>query len=119
MLRCSQRNLGTVFEKLSEGCLFAVKARGWVQLQNREWGGGYGSPYKGMYVPGKGWVERVPEDLDIHKINADEITDPWIIDGSSVISLQKKSDGRRAFDNSFGKVPGSANMFGNIISKFL
>jgi hypothetical protein len=61
------------------------KANEWpelvLELQNREWGGGRaGTLYKGIYVPGTGWVERSPDDTNIHKVEKSGFTDPWYLE---------------------------------------
>ncbi|UCE12997.1 MAG: hypothetical protein JSV04_12495 [Candidatus Heimdallarchaeota archaeon] len=52
-----------------------------IELQNREKaaGGSY-SPYKSIYVPGKGWRPRNPDDLDDHAILSSEFLESWYLE---------------------------------------
>jgi hypothetical protein len=52
-----------------------------IELQNREKapGGAY-SPYKWFYVPGKGYVKRVPDDLKTYGVQASEISQSWYVE---------------------------------------
>ncbi len=52
-----------------------------IELQNREFapGGGY-SPYKSFYVPGLGWLDRTPDDLNEYSVQSASITDPWYLE---------------------------------------
>lgn len=52
-----------------------------IELQNREWGGGRpGTLYKGIYVPGTGWVDRAPDDTNIHKVEKSGFTSSWYLE---------------------------------------
>jgi len=52
-----------------------------IELQNRDIApGGLGCPYKSFYVPGVGWVDRVPDDLLKHAVQSSSITDPWYLE---------------------------------------
>ena len=53
----------------------------WIMYSNREWGGTSGSPYKGIYVPGTGWVDRNPNDIEIHSVEKSGFSDPWYLEG--------------------------------------
>ncbi len=52
-----------------------------LELQNREWGGGRpGTLYKGIYIPGTGWVERSPDDAAKHKVEKSDFADSWYLE---------------------------------------
>ncbi|MFX1282971.1 MAG: hypothetical protein ACFFB5_04915 [Promethearchaeota archaeon] len=52
-----------------------------IQYQNREWGGKPGSPYKSIYVPGQGWLERNPNDILTHKVLEAGFNQSWYLEG--------------------------------------
>ena len=53
----------------------------WIMYSNREWGGRPGSPYKGIYVPGTEWVDRNPNDIEIHSVEKSGFSAPWYLEG--------------------------------------
>jgi len=50
-----------------------------IELWNRDYGGGSYSPYKYNYIPGKGYLNRIPDGLADIKVTSSEFDEPWMV----------------------------------------